>query len=81
MMSFNDVFYEALEPFFKMGREKKVPMMIGLVATCVIRNSGDNWRTTLKDIVAMLEDSKDAKEFEIRLRKKYPGKTIDDIDD
>lgn len=66
---------KALDIFAGKAKDKGVHIMICMIATSIMLSS-DDWHSTLNDIIAILDDSKDAWEFERRLIKKYPGQSV-----
>ena len=66
---------KAMDVFAEKAKDKGVHLMICLVVTSIMLNS-DDWESTLNDIISLIDDCKDAKEFEIRLLEKYPGQKV-----
>lgn len=66
---------KAYGKFARLALNKDVPMYVALIVASVFLESED-WRATLDDIVDLLNDCKDADEFEIRLRAQYPRKEV-----
>ena len=66
---------KALDIFAEKAKDKGVHIMICMITTSIMLSSED-WHSTLNDISAILDASKNAEEFERRLINKYPGQSV-----